>query len=209
MAQPILSTQTSTSAPDWRAFAAALRASLLTPPVSWAAMAVLAAPAKGTEAQNSAETATGETAGPDDTDSTTGVKAATGADGSGTAADEAPAAWSLDDILDWVEKESTGLPFTDTKATEHSPTSSPAPLYQLRPAAAMAVFRLARTFGTVAAMQAALAEPGRVSVLVAGTPALDETMFSLLEHVAKCPKFWPGHRPEPRIMTVEGAIKTS
>lgn len=58
-------------------------------------------------------------------------------------------------------------------------------------------------------MQVALAEPGRVSVLVTGTPALDETMFSLLEHVAKCPEFWPGHRPEPRIMTVEGAIKTS
>lgn len=41
MTQPILPTQTSTPAPDWRAFAAALRASLLTPPVSWAAMPVL------------------------------------------------------------------------------------------------------------------------------------------------------------------------
>jgi cell division protease FtsH len=208
MTQPILPTQTSTPAPDWRAFAAALRASLLTQSVSWAAMPVPAAPAKGTEAKTSVETATGETVGPDDTDSATGATAATGADGSGTAAEAQPA-WSLDDILDWVEKEASGQPFTDTKATAHSPTSSPAPLYQLRPAAAMAVFRVARTFGTVAAMQAALAEPGRVSILVTGTPALDETMFSLLEHVAKCPEFWPGDRPEPRIMTVEGAIKTS
>lgn len=208
MTQPILPTQTSTSAPDWRAFAAALRASLLASPVSWAAMPLPAAPAKGTEAQTTAETANGETAGPDDTASTTGATAAEDANGSGTAA-EAPAGWSLDDLLDWVEKESSGQPLTDTKATAHSPTSSPAPLYRLRPAAAMAVFRLARTFGTAAAMQAALDEPGRVSLLVTGTPALDETMFSLLEHVAKCPKFWPGHRPDPRIMTVEGAIKTS
>ncbi|PTE14896.1 AAA family ATPase [Phaeovulum veldkampii] len=207
MTQPILFTQTSTPAPDWRAFAAALRASLLTPTVSWAAMAVPAAPAKGTEALTSAETATGETAGSDDTDSITGATAATGADGSGTAV-EAPAAWSLDDILDWVEKESSGQPF-NTEATAHSPTSSSAPLYRLRPAAAMAVFRLARTFGTVAAMQAALAVPGRASLLVTGTPALDETMFSLLEHVVKCREFWPGHLPDPRIMTVEGAIKTS
>jgi hypothetical protein len=171
-------------------------------------MPLPAAPAKGTEAQTTAETANGETAGPDDTDSTTGATAAEDADGTGTAA-EAPAAWSLDDILDWVEKEASGQPFTDTKATAHSPTSSPAPLYRLRPAAAMAVFRLAQTFGTVAAMQAALAEPGRVSLLVTGTPALDETMFSLLEHVAKSRAFWPGQRPEPRIMTLEGAVKTS
>lgn len=207
MTQPILHTQTSTPAPDWRAFAAALRASLLAPPVSWAAMAVPAAPAKGTEAQTSAETATGETVGSDGTDSTAGATAATGADGSGTAAD-ATAAWSLDDILDWVEKEASGQPF-NTEAAASSPMLSSAPLYRLRPAAAMAVFRLARTFGTVAAMQVALAEPGRVSVLVTGTPALDEAMFSLLEHVAKCPEFWLGHRPEPRIMTLEGAIKTS
>ena len=207
MTQPILPTQTSTPAPDWRAFAAALRASLLAPCVSWAAMAVPAAPAKGTEAQTSIETATGETAGPDDTDSTTGATAATGADGSGTAAD-ATAAWSLDDILDWVEKEASGQPF-NTEAAASSTTLSSAPLYRLRPAAAMAVFRLARTFGTVAAMQSALAEPGRVSVLVTGTPALDEAMFSLLEHVVKCREFWHGHRPEPRIMTVEGAIKIS
>lgn len=207
MTQPILPTQTSTPAPAWRAFAAALRASLLAPPVSWAAMAVPAAPAKGTEAETSAETATGETARSDDTDSTTGATAATGADGSGTAAD-ATAAWSLDDILDWVEKEASGQPF-NTEAAASSTMLSSAPLYRLRPAAAMAVFRLARTFGTVAAMQSALAEPGRVSVIVTGTPALDETMFSLLEHVAKCREFWHGHRPDPRIMTVEGAIKTS
>jgi hypothetical protein len=133
MTQPVLPTQTSTPAPDWRAFAAALRASLLTPLVSWAAMAVPAAPAKGTEAQTSAERATGETAGSDDTNSITGATAAKRVDGSGTAADEAPAAWSLDDILDWVEKESTGLPFTDTKATEHSPTSCPAPSISCAP----------------------------------------------------------------------------
>lgn len=208
MTQPILPRQTSTPTPDLRAFAAALRASLLTPPVSWAAMAVPAAPAKETEAQTSAETATGETAGSDDKDSTTGTTAVKNADGSGTAA-EAPADWSLDDILDWVEKESSGQPFNDTKATAHSPTSSPAPVYRLRPAAAMAAYRFARSFGTAAAMQAALAEPGRVSLLVTGTPALDETMFSLLEHVVKCREFWPGHLPDPRIMTVEGAIKTS
>ena len=204
MTQPILPTQTSTLAPDWRAFAAALRASLLTPPATWAAMPVPAAPARVIEAQTSAETATGEAAGLDDTDSTTRTTAVKNADGSGTAAD-----WSLDDILDWVEKESSGQPFTDTKATEHSPTSDPAARHRLRPAAAMAVSRLARSFGTAAAMQAALAVPGRVSLLITGTPALDETMFSLLEHVAKSRDFWPGHLPDPRIMTVEGAIKTS
>jgi hypothetical protein len=204
MTQPILPSQTSTPTPDWRAFAAALRASLLTPPVSWAAMPVPAAPARVTEAQTFTETASVEAAGSDDMDSTTGTTAAKTADGSGTAAD-----WSLDDILDWVETEGAGLPLTNTEATAPGPTSDPAPVYRLRPAAAMAVYRLARTFGTVAAMQAALAEPGRVSLLVTGTPALDETMFSLLEHVVKCREFWPGHLPDPRIMTVEGAIKTS
>lgn len=204
MTQPILPSQTSTPTPDWRAFAAALRASLLTPPVSWAAMPVPAAPARVTEAQTFTETASVEAAGSDDMDSTTGTTAAKTADGSGTAAD-----WSLDDILDWVEKESSGQPFTDAKATARSPTSDPAARHRLRPAAAMAVYRFARTFGTAAAMQAALAEPGRVILLVTGTPALDETMFSLLEHVVKCREFWPGHRPDPRIMTVEGAIKTS
>ena len=49
MTQPILATQTSTPAPDWRVFAAALRGSLLAPPASWATMAVPAAPAKGTD----------------------------------------------------------------------------------------------------------------------------------------------------------------
>ncbi|WP_413855552.1 AAA family ATPase [Albidovulum sp.] len=204
MTQPILPTQTSTPAPDWRAFAAALRASLLAPPVSWAAMAVPAAPARVTEAQTFTETATVEAAGSDDMDSTTGTTAAKTADGAGTAAE-----WSLDDILDWVETEGAGLPLTNTEATASSPTSGPAPAYRLRPAAAMAVYRFARTFGTVAAMQAALAEPGRVSALVTGTPALDETMFSLLEHVLKRKEFWPGHLPDPRIMAVEGAIKTS
>lgn len=204
MTQPILPTQTSTPAPAWRAFAAALRASLLAPPVSWAAMSVPSAPAKGTEAQTFTETATVEAAGSDDMDSTTGTTAAKTADGAGTAAE-----WSLDDILDWVETEGAGLPLTNTEATASSPTSGPAPAYRLRPAAAMAVYRFARTFGTVAAMQAALAEPGRVSALVTGTPALDETMFSLLEHVLKRKEFWPGHLPDPRIMTVEGAIKTS
>lgn len=204
MTQPILSTQTSTPAPDWRAFAAALRVSLVTPPASWATMPVPAAPARVTEAQTFTETATVEAAGSDDMDSTTGTTAAKNADGSGTAAE-----WSLDDILDWVETEGAGLPLTNTEATASSPTSGPAPAYRLRPAAAMAAYRLARTFGTVAAMQAALAEPGRVSALVTGTPALDETMFSLLEHVLKRKEFWPGHLPDPRIMTVEGAIKTS
>lgn len=207
MTQTILPIPPLTPAPEWRAFAAALRASLLAPPVSWAAMPVPAATAKVTETQNSAETATGETAGSDDTDSAKGATAATGADGSGSAA-EAPADWSLDDLLDWVEREGADLPLTRTESAGHRPTSSPASRHQLRPAAAMAVIRLAQTFGSLEAIQASLAEPGRVSLLVTGTSALDETTFSLLEHVIKSPLFWPGHLPEPRILTLEGAVKT-
>lgn len=112
----------------------------------------------------------------------------------------------LDDILDFVEAEAAEAAALFSDALPPVPDAKDAPLYTLRPAAALAMVRLAATFPSPAALYEALSAPGSLTVLALNSPGLDETLLKLIEHLCARVPFWPDNAPLPHVVRAEEAV---
>ncbi|MBM2323653.1 MULTISPECIES: AAA family ATPase [Marivita] len=112
----------------------------------------------------------------------------------------------LDDILDFVEAEAAEAAGLFSDALSQVPDGKDAPLYTLRPTAALAVVRLAATFPSPATLYAALSAPGSLTVLAVNSPGLDETIHKLIDHLFARAPFWPDDAPLPHVVRAEEAV---
>ena len=204
---PLTSTTTGAAASaDWRGFAAAIRESLLAEQPAWATISGVIT----THPPYTAPTDTPLAAVPH---ASTAPKSSTPTMGASTPtrpADTANAAprTDLDDILDFVEAEAEAAAALMADALPPVPdgTGKEAAVYTLRPAVALAVTRLAATFGSPAALYTALSAPGSLTVLSADTPGLDETLYKVLDHTLSRARFWPEDAPLPKTVRAEDAV---
>ncbi|MCL1630257.1 AAA family ATPase [Roseibaca sp. V10] len=204
---PLTSTTTGAAASaDWRGFAAAIRESLLAVQPAWATISGVITTHPPYTAPTDAPPAAVRPA-------FTAPKSSTPTMGSSTAArpaDTANAAprTDLDDILDFVEAEAEAAAALMADALPPVPDGSgkEAAAYTLRPAVALAVTRLAATFGSPAALYKALSAPGSLTVLSADTPGLDETLYKVLDHTLSRAPFWPEDAPLPKTVRAEDAV---
>jgi len=206
MTQPTTPTLTSTTsgaaAPaDWRVFAAAIRESLLFEQSGWATISGVI-------------TRHPPYAAPTDTpvSAVAPLRQANAATSSipaqpPTTASTLPRT-ELDDILDFVEAEAEAAAALMADALPPVPDGSgkEAAVYSLRPAVALAVTRLAFTFGSPAAMYNALSAPGSLTVLSADTLGLDEPLYKVLDHMLSRAPFWPEDAPLPKAIRAEEAM---
>ncbi|WP_127563075.1 AAA family ATPase [Nioella ostreopsis] len=205
MTQPTNPTLSPTSgtatAPDRRGFASAIRQSLITEHPGWATISGVimtcppyavppSAPVSAVAPQRQAKPATSPASNPTRSANT---------------ADAAPRT-DLDDILDFVEAEAAEAVGLFSDALPQVPDGKEAPLYTLRPTAALAMARLVATFPSPAALYQALSVPGSLTVLAVNSPGLDETLLKLIEHLCARAPFWPDNAPLPHVVRGEEAV---
>lgn len=195
-----------TDTPDWATFAAQIRDGLLSRAASWAVTAYTASDFTeddGTEAVvvTAADAGNGDKATVDtdtrrDTTLADTVRSSAHND-----------SWDLDDILDQIEAEADGAMtgFADALPPISEHDTVPRKVYRLRPEAALAVVRVAKTFGSAEAMVRALGAPGAVTLITTADPALDAHLIQLIEHVAQPHALWPRGAPIPVVLTAEKA----
>ncbi len=197
------STTTGTAASaDWRVFAAAIRESLLFEHSGWATIsgvitthppytAPTDAPVSAVSAvpKSAPAEASSAPARPLDTASTLPRT-------------------DLDDILDYVEAEAEAAAALMSHAMPPVPDASgtEAAVYTLRPAVALAVTRLAATFGSPAALYEALSTPGSLTVLSADSLGLEEILYKVLDHILSRPRFWPEDAPLPKAIRADETV---
>ncbi len=188
-----------TDTPDWATFAAQIRGGLLSRAASWAVTAYTAS----------------DFTEDDGTDASVEAAADAGTRRDTTLADAARSSaqsgsWDLDDLLDQIEAEADGAVtgFADALPPVPEDATAPRRLYRLRPEAALAVVRVAKTFGSAEAMVRALGAPGAVTLITTADPALDAHLIQLIEHVAQPHALWPKGVPIPVVLTAEKAAST-
>lgn len=195
------SSSTAASA-DWRAFAAAIRESLLFEHSAWATISGVI-------------TTHPPYAAPTDAPVSAGVPLRQANPAKGSSAPARPLGTSstlprtdLDDILDYVEAEAEAAAALMADALPPVPDGSDkdAVVYSLRPAVALAVTRLAATFGSPAALYEALSAPGSLTVLSADSLGLEEILYKVLDHILSRPPFWPEDAPLPKAIRAEDAV---
>lgn len=199
---PTVTTTSGTATPpDRRGFAAAIRQSLITEHPGWATISGVitthppyavpaAVPASLRGRQGQAKPATSPASPPARAVET---------------ANDSPRT-DLDDILDFVEAEAEAAAALLADALPPVPDGSDATVYTLRPATALAVARLCKTFPSPAALYAALSAPGSLTVLAVNSPGLDETVCKLLDHLLSRARIWPDEAPLPYVLRAEEAV---
>lgn len=203
---PLTSTASGTAAPaDWRAFAAAIRESLLFEHSAWATISGVITthpPYAAPTDRHVATVAPQRQANP----ATSSTSTSTAARPLGTAS-TLPRT-DLDDILDYVEAEAEAAAALLTDALPPVPEGSDkdAMVYSLRPAVALAVTRLAATFGSPAALYEALSAPGSLTVLSADSLGLEEILYKVLDHILSRPPFWPEDAPLPKAIRADETV---
>jgi cell division protease FtsH len=179
--------------PDRRGFASAIRQSLITEHPGWATIFGVITTCPPYEAPAS-EAASPRPANP----------SSNPARAEETATD---APWTdLDDILDFVEAEAEAAAVLFSDVLPPVPDGTDGPVYTLRPAAALAMVRLAATFPSPLALYTALSVPGSLTVLAVNSPGLDETLLKLIEHLCARAPFWPDNAPLPHVVRAEEAV---
>lgn len=198
-----------TGTPDWTVFAAQIRDSLLSGATAWAVTAHTASgPTKDDDTDTSVVTATDasngdkvtvDTASPRDTTLADTVRSSSHSD-----------TWDLDDILDSIEAEADGAvgAFADALPPVPEDATAPRRRYRLRPEAALAVARVAKTFGSADAMVQALGAPGAVTLITTADPTLEAHLIQLIEHVAQPHALWPRGAAIPVVLSAEKAASS-
>ncbi|MDE4062609.1 AAA family ATPase [Phaeobacter gallaeciensis] len=196
-----------TDTPDWTVLAARLRHSLISQAASWAITAYMASePAGENDAEAPAATpagVSGEEKAEADAGRTTPL-----ADAARSSAHSD--SWDIDDLLDQIEAEADVAmgAFADALPPVPEEATAPRKMYRLRPEAALAVVRVAKTFGSAEAMVRALGAPGAVTLITTADPALDEHVIRLIEHLAQPHTLWPRGAAIPVVLTAEKAWST-
>lgn len=184
---------------DWRAFARDLRRSLSETRPGWAFTAHPAPVASASVGDTDAA----EKEGLDAQDRTGGASE------SGLTADGAPDTpsddWDIDAMIDSIEHEDT---FGPSLPPIPGTRSSCCKVYRLKPACAMALLRVAKSFGSVEQMVETLAAPGTVTLLTTASSGLDTVIRDLLKHVIGETFFWPEDVPGPSIVRAEEALRS-
>lgn len=196
-----------TDTPDWTRLAAQIRDSLLSGTASWAVTAYTASgPTEDDDAEASVVTAA---------DAGNGDKATvdTGTRRDTTLADTARSSshsdtWDLDGILDQIEADGAMSSFADALPPVPEDATAQHRRYRLRPEAALAVVRVAKTFGSAEAMVRALGASGAVTLFTTADPALDEHVIRLIEYLAQPHTLWPRGAAIPVVLTAEKAGST-
>lgn len=205
MTQPITTTLTPTDSsngdtaavPEWHDFASAIRQSLINAHPGWATISgvITTHPPYAVPA----DAPVSEGAPQDQANPASNTARAV------ESANDAPRT-DLDDILDFVEAEAAEAAALFSDALPPVPDGKDAPAYTLRPAAALAVARLAATFPSPAAIYAALSAAGSMTVLAVNSPELDETVCKLLDHLLSRARIWPNNAPLPHVVRAEEAV---
>ncbi len=204
---PHTSTTSGTAAlADWRAFAAAIRESLLLEHPGWATLSGVITTHPPYVAPTDMPVSAGaplRQANPATSSSSTSTSASTPSRPLATAS-PLPRT-DLDDILDYVEAEAEAAAALMADALPPVPDGSgkDALVYTLRPVVSLAVIRLAATFGGPAAMYTALSAPGSLTVLFANTLGLEEPLYKVLDHILSRAPFWPEDAPLPKAVRAE------
>ncbi len=198
-----------TDTPDWTVLAARLRHSLISQAASWAVTAYTASePAGEDDAEVSVATATDAGKGDKATIDTGSLRDTTLADTARSSSHSDT--WDLDGILDQIEAEADRAmtEIADVLPPVQEDATAPRKIYRLRPEAALAVVRVAKTFGSAEAMVRALGAPGAMTLITTADPALDEHVIRLIEHLAQPHTLWPRGVPLPVVLTAEKAGST-
>ena len=201
---PTVPTTSDTAAvPDWRGFAAVIRESLIEAHPAWATVSGVITSHPPYKAPHDAAASLGgrtQQAKPAASQTSTRPGSAKAAEG--------PARTDLDDILDFVEAEAEAAAalLADALPPLTDGAGKGATAYTLRPAAALAVARLAATFPSPAALHESLSVPGSLTVLAVNSPGLDETVYKTLEHLLARAPFWPDDAPLPLAMRAEETV---
>jgi len=194
-----------TDSPDWAVLAAKLRQCLISRAASWAVTAYTASePASEDDAEVSVAT-TAEAGGEEKAEADAG-RTIPRADAARSTADSD--SWDLDDLLDNIEADGVMTEIADALPPVSEGATAPRKLFRLRPEAALAVVRLAATFGSAEAMVRALGAPGAVTMITTADPALDEHVIRLIEHVTQPHALWPRGAAIPVVLTAEKAGST-
>ena len=193
---------------DWLIFAARLRHCLLSRTASWAVTAYTAS-ALGEEDGAAAAAATPAEAGGDEKTEVDAGRTIPLADAAGSQAHSGDS-WFLDDLLDQIEAEADVAMsgFADALPPVPEDTTAPRRRYRLRPEAAQAVVRVAKTFGSAEAMVRALGAPGAVTLITTADPTLDAHLIQLIEHVAQPHALWPRGAAIPVVLSAEKAASS-
>ncbi|MDF1855562.1 AAA family ATPase [Pseudooceanicola sp.] len=193
-----------TDTPDWATFAAEIRNGLLSRAAAWAVTAYTASgPTEDDDAEASVATAT-------DAGNAEKATVDTGTRRDTTLADAARSSaqsdgWQLDDLLDQIEADAAMSEFPDALPLVPEDATAPRKRYRLRPEAALAVVRIAKTFGSAGAMGRALGAPGAVTLITTADPALDAHLIQLIEHIAQPNALWPKGAAIPVVLSAEKA----
>lgn len=193
--------------PDWATFAAEIRDGLLSRAAAWAVTAYTASgPTEDDDAEASVATAT-------DAGNAEKATVDTGTRRDTTLADAARSSaqsdgWQLDDLLDQIEADAAMSEFPDALPLVPEDATAPRKRYRLRPEAALAVVRIAKTFGSAEAMVRALGAPGAVTLITTADPALDVHLIQLIEHVVQPHALWLRGSEIPVVLSSEKAAST-
>jgi len=208
--RPRTSTTSGTAAPaDWRAFAAAIRESLLVEHPGWATISGVITTHPPYAAPADMPVSAGaplRQANPATSSSSTSTSASTASRPVDTAS-PLPRT-DLDDLLDFVEAEAEAAAALMADALPPVPDGSgkDALVYTLRPMVSLAVIRLAATFGCPATLYDALSTPGSLTVLSANTLGLEEILYKVLDHILSRAPFWPEDAPLPKAVRAEETV---
>ncbi|MFV1874857.1 AAA family ATPase [Nioella sp.] len=195
---PTVTTTSGTATPpDRRGFAAAIRQSLIDAHPGWATIYGVITTCPPYVAQAAAPVSAVAPPRPENPASNPARAEET--------ANDAPRT-DLDDILDFVEAEAAEAAALLADAVPPVPDGKDATVYTLRPATALAVARLCKTFPSPAALYAALSAPGSLTVLAVNSPGLDETVCKLLDHLLSRARIWPDDAPLPHVVRAEEAV---
>lgn len=200
---PLTSTSGTAAPADWCEFAAAIRESLLFEHPGWATISGVITthlpyvaptdiPVSAVAPQRQAKPATSPASTPARSVGTSSTLPRT----------------DLDDILDFVEAEAEAAAALMADALPPVPDGlgKDAMVYSLRPAVALAVARLAGTFGSPTALYHALSAPGSLTVLSANCLGLEETLYKVLDHILSRAPFWPEDAPLPKVFRAEETV---
>lgn len=203
LTQTVPATSDANAVPEWRAFAAMIRESLIEAHPGWGTVSGIITscpPYKGLRDAPASLGGRHLQAKPAMSPASTSTRAA-------KTADAAPRT-DLDDILDNVEAEAEAAAalLADALPPLADGAGKDATAYSLRPAAALAVARLAATFPSHAALYDALSAPGSLTVLAVNSPGLDETLLKLIDHLCARAPFWPDDAPLPLAVRAEETV---
>lgn len=198
--------ETAPLTPDWRPFAEAIVAAL--EGCGWAGWRVPAPTKLNSGPGASAPDAVPATPAQDAAPTTAQANMSKSASSAGASAANIPDtddALSVDDLLDQIEAAVDLGPLLPPCP----PTAKdPATVWRPKTATLLSAVRIAATFGSAAALAAALGQRSAITLLATGSATLDHAVRKTLEQIVAEPALWPLSLSAPEILYALDAVRT-